>query len=131
MEWCFIISQQDRDISLQCPDVTFVDHYFPSEPRWGQEFPDYEEVWLTPDGVANGEDDVVNRVLEWMNNLVYPHTVLTDKIYYSPVEDTVHLSTIIENPNSHQLSARAYLKTVEGTLIDSVDLVKQTDKNRW
>ena len=114
--------------SLRCPDITFVDHYFPSEIRWGQEFPDFEEVWLTPDGVANGEDDVVNRALEWMNNLVYPHTVATDKKYYSPVEDTVHLSTIIENPNSHQLSARAYLNTVEGTLIDSVDLVKQTMK---
>ncbi len=49
----------------------------------------------------------------------------TDKTYYSPGEDSVHLSTIIENPNAHQLSARAYLKTIEGVLIDSVDLAKQ------
>ena len=112
--------------SLRCPDITFLDHYFPSEPRWGQEYPDFEEVWLTPEGVTNGEDDVVNRAVEWMNNLVYPHTVATDKKYYIPVEDTTHLSTTIENPNSHQLSARAYLETVEGTLIDSVELTKQT-----
>lgn len=112
--------------NLRCPNFTLVDHYLPSEVRWGQEFPDFEEVWLTPDGVANGEDDVVSRALEWMNNLVYPHTVVTDKKCYSQNEDTVHLSTIIENPNSHQLSARAYLKTVSGVLIDSVNLVKQT-----
>ncbi len=120
--------------SLRCPDITTVDHYFPYEPRWGQEFPNFEEVWLTPDGVANGEDDVVNRALEWMNNLVYPHNVLTNNTYYIPGFDTVHISTIIENPNSHQISARAYLNTIEGTLIDSVDFIKQTletDGEEW
>ncbi|MCW8812739.1 MAG: T9SS type A sorting domain-containing protein [Chlorobium sp.] len=110
---------------LQCPDVTFVDHYFPSEIRWAQEFPDFEEVWLTPDGVANDEDDVVNRALDWMNNLVFPHTVATDKKYYSQNEDTVYLSTIIENPNSHQLSARGYIHNLNDVLIDSLDLTKQ------
>jgi hypothetical protein len=40
----------------------------------------------------------------------------------------VHLSTTIENPNSHQISARAYLKTLENALIDSVDLTTQTLK---
>lgn len=108
--------------SLQCPDITFVDHYFSSEPRWGQEFPDFEEVWLTPDGVANGEDDVVNRALEWMNNLVYPHDIATDKVYYTPGEDSIRISTTIENPNSNQISATAYLKTTAGVLIDSIDL---------
>ena len=49
-------------------------------------------------------------------------------IYYSGGEDSVHLSSVIENPNSHQLSSRAYLKTLEGVLIDSVDLVKQSLK---
>ena len=68
--------------SLRCPDITTVDHYFPNEQIWGKEFPNFEEVWLTPDGVANGEDDVVNRALEWMNNLVYPHNVLSNNTYY-------------------------------------------------
>ncbi len=115
--------------ALQCPNLTLVDHYTPNVPLWGQEYPSLEEVWLTPDGVANGEDDVVNRALEWMNNLVYPHNVLTNNTYYIPGFDTVHISTIIENPNSHQISARAYLNTVEGTLIDSVDFIKQTLEN--
>ena len=89
-------------------------------------FPVDEEVWLTRDGVANGQDDVVIRAIEWINNVVYPHDILSDKTYYSAIADTVNLSTIIENPNSHQLSARAYLKTLEGVLIDSVNFVKQT-----
>ena len=73
-----------------------------------------------------GKDAVVEKALDWINNLVYPHDNITDKLKYSPDGDTVHLSTIIENPNSHQLSARAYLKTVEGALIDSINLTKQT-----
>ncbi len=93
-----------------------------------REFPIDFPVWLTRDGVANGQDDVVNRALEWINNLVYPHDIITDKTYYSSGQDTVHLSTIIENPNTHQLTARAYLKTVENVLIDSVDLTQQTLK---
>jgi len=85
-----------------------------------------DEVWLTRDGVASGQDDVVNRAIEWINNLVYPHDIRADKMYYSVGEDTVHLSTIIENPNSHQLFARAYLSTLEGVVTDSVNFVKQT-----
>ena len=90
------------------------------------EFPIDFPVWHNRDDVAMGKDAVVEKALWWINNLVYPHNTIVDKSYYSPEEDTVHLSTIIENPNSHQLSARAYLKTVEGVLIDSVDLSRQT-----
>jgi hypothetical protein len=85
-----------------------------------------EEVWLTRNGVAKGEDDVVKKALEWMNNLVYPHDIMTNKSCYASSGDTVHLSTTIENPNSHQISARTYLNTSEGVLIDSIDLSKQT-----
>lgn len=89
-------------------------------------FPVDEEVWLTPDGVANGEDDVVSQALEWMNNLVYPHNILSDKTYYIPGTGSVNLSTVIENPNSHQLSAKGYIHNLNDILIDSVDLVKQS-----
>ena len=108
--------------SMRCPTLTFVDHYYPELPRWGQEYPLFEEVWLTPEGVANGEDDVVKRAVEWMNDLVYPHTIVTDKTYYTPSIDSVHIYTTIENPNSNQISATAYLKTLAGVLIDSVNL---------
>ena len=81
-----------------------------------REFPIDFPVWHNPDDVAMGKDAVVDKALDWINNLVYPHNIFTDKTYYAPGEDTVHISTIIENPNSHQLSARAYLKTIEGSI---------------
>ncbi|MBK9097732.1 MAG: T9SS type A sorting domain-containing protein [bacterium] len=99
-----------------------------------REFPIDYPVWHNRDDVAVGKDAVVEKALWWINNLVYPHDNVTDKTYYSPSDDTIHFSTIIENPNSHQLSARAYLKTIEGVLIDSVNLEKQTlnsDSENW
>ncbi|MCW9066402.1 MAG: T9SS type A sorting domain-containing protein, partial [Ignavibacteriaceae bacterium] len=85
-----------------------------------------EEVWLTPEGVANGEDDVVNKAIEWINNLVYPHNITCDTSYYSPGGDEIQISTIIENPNLHQLSARGYIHNLDDVLIDSLELTKQT-----
>ena len=99
-----------------------------------REFPIDYPVWFNPDDVANGYDTVVEEALEWINNLVYPHNIIADKTYYSPEEDTVHLSTIIENPNSHQISARGYIHNLYNVLIDSVDFVKQnlnTDGENW
>ena len=99
-----------------------------------KEFPIDFPVWHNRDDVAIGKDAVVEKALDWINNLVYPHNTMTDKGYYSPIVDTVHLSTIIENPNAHQLSARVYLKTLENVLIDSVDLTHQLlnpDSEQW
>jgi hypothetical protein len=96
-----------------------------------REFPIDFPVWHNRDDAAIGKDAVVEKALDWINYLVYPHSTFSDKTYYSPSEDSVHLFTTIENPNVHQLSARAYLKTVEGTLIDSVDLVKQSLNAAW
>ena len=99
-----------------------------------REFPIDFPVWHNPDDVAIGKDAVVENALGWINNLVYPHSTFSDKTFYTPGEDTVHLSTIIENPNLHQISARAYLKTLENVLIDSVDLTHQLlnpDSEQW
>ena len=87
-----------------------------------REFPIDFPAWFNKDDVAIGKDAVVDKALEWIDNLVYPHNVVSDKTYYSPADDTVHLFTTIENPNAHQVSARAYLKTTTGILIDSIDL---------
>jgi hypothetical protein len=84
-----------------------------------------EEVWLTRDGVANGQDDVVNRAIEWINNMVYPHDILSEKTFYSKGQDTVVISSIFKNPNSHQLTARGYFHNLSGNLIDSLELTQQ------
>ena len=91
-----------------------------------REFPIDFPVWHNRDDVVMGKDAVVEKALDWINNVVYPDSTFSDKTFYTLGEDSVHISTIIENPNSHQLLVGAYLKTLEGTLIDSVDFVKQT-----
>jgi len=79
-----------------------------------------EEVWLTKDGVAKGEDDVVKKALEWINNLVYGHKLQLNRT----AVDTLQISAEIENPNSHQISSKAYIKNLEGNFVDSLELRK-------
>ena len=84
-----------------------------------------EEVWLTRDGVSKGEDDVVKKALEWINNLVYGHKLTLNKTYANPGIDTIKISAIIENPNSHQVSSKVYIENIEGNFIDSLELNKE------
>lgn len=97
-------------------------------------FPVDEEVWLTREGVAAGKDDVVEKALQWIKNKAYAHDTYTEKAYYSPDTDSIHLFTTIENPNSHQLSVKAYLYSFDNVLIDSANfqegLTQQTEQLR-
>jgi hypothetical protein len=94
-------------------------------------FPVDEKVWLTRDGVANGRDDVVQKALLWINNKAYSHDTYSDRLYYSPANDSVHLFTTIENPNSHQLLASAYINNLDDTLIDSVNFHQINSSKEW
>ncbi|MCU0413030.1 MAG: T9SS type A sorting domain-containing protein [Ignavibacteriaceae bacterium] len=99
-----------------------------------REFPIDFPVWHNPADVVMGKDSVVEKALDWINNVVYPHSIFSDKTFYAPGEDTVHITTTIENPNSHQLSARGYIYNLTDVLIDSVDLTEQvlnTDGEIW
>jgi len=87
-----------------------------------REFPINFPIWHKPDDVAQEKDAVVEKALEWINNVVYPHDILSDKTFYTVGQDTLVISAIIENPNSHQLSARAYIKSFDESVIDSVNL---------
>ncbi len=40
-----------------------------------QEFPVDDPVWFNREGAANGEDAVVNKALEWIQNLSYAHEI--------------------------------------------------------
>ena len=51
---------------LNSPDIVIVDHRSPGSQLWAREFPVDEEVWLTADEVAKGEDGVFKRALAWM-----------------------------------------------------------------
>jgi hypothetical protein len=88
-----------------------------------------EEVWLTKDGVAKGEDDVVERAVEWINNLVYGHRITLNKSFCQPGAETLKISAVIENPNSHQVSSKVYIANLQGNFTDSVELHKTG--GRW
>ncbi|MEJ2613807.1 MAG: T9SS type A sorting domain-containing protein, partial [Ignavibacteriaceae bacterium] len=44
--------------------------------------------------------------------------------YYRPGVDTIKFSALVENPNSHQTSSQVYIKSLEGSFIDSLKLNK-------
>jgi len=77
-----------------------------------------EEVWLTRDGVARGEDDVVKRALEWITTVAYAHDVWVSRTS----RDTIAVLARVENPQAHTLNVVASLKSGSGAIIDSLFL---------
>jgi hypothetical protein len=82
-------------------------------------FPVDEEVWLTRNGVAKGEDGVVKRALEWINTLSYAHDVQLAH----PSRDTLRVTARTQNPLGHALKITAILKAGLGRIIDSLSLM--------
>ena len=83
-----------------------------------------EEIEFTKENVVLGKDDVVEKGLEWINNLVYGHNLTKNTGYCRPSIDTLKISALVENPNSHQTSSKVYIKDISGSFIDSVELKK-------
>jgi hypothetical protein len=81
-------------------------------------FPVDEEVWLSPDGAARGEDDVVKRALAWINTLSYAHDVQLARVS----NDTLQITARIQNPQTHTLKVTATLRDGHAGLIDSLFL---------
>jgi len=79
-----------------------------------------EEVWLTRDGVAKGEDDVVKRALEWIATLTYAHDVKLARYYARPGTDSVTITAVLANPSHHAAVVSALLKDNLGAVLDSV-----------
>jgi hypothetical protein len=98
-----------------------------------REFPIDYPVWFNKDDVAKGIDPIVEKSLEWINNLAYGHSVTTDKMVYSAGKDTIKTSAIIENPNLHELSARLIFESLDGTVTDSTDTAELnlTGEAKW
>jgi hypothetical protein len=79
-----------------------------------------EEVWLTQEDVAKGEDTVVKRAIEWIQNLAHAYDVAVKMIYANP--DTAILTAYVENPNQHQLSLTTDIHNLDDVFIDSLSL---------
>ena len=81
-----------------------------------------EEVWLTQEDVAKGEDTVVKRAIEWIQNLSYAHDIIVDKTNVKPGIDSVMITAIVENPNKHDLSVKAVVRNTDSTITDQLAL---------
>ncbi len=96
-----------------------------------REFPIDYPVWFNPEDVANGYDTVVEEALEWINNLVYGHGLFTNTGYAQPGVDTISVSATIENPNAHNVTANVFVKDLNNTLIDSLELFEIESGDIW
>jgi hypothetical protein len=87
------------------------------------EFPIDEPVWFNADDVANGKDPVVQRALQWMNGLSYPHSVSVNPTYVAPGQDSIVATTVWTNPGSHVVNASLSMTTLNNTFQDSAAMV--------
>jgi hypothetical protein len=78
-----------------------------------------ERVWFAKDDVAKGDDTVVKRALQWIANLTYAHDVALAKSSGKPGLDTIKVTTMVENPQKHNLNVWLYLSNKSGVLLDS------------
>jgi hypothetical protein len=88
-----------------------------------------EEIWLTQEDVVKGEDTVVKRAMEWINNLAYAHNVKVDPPYVKPMTDSTTITAIVENPNHHDLSVMAIVTDQDTTVVDSFYLFNDGNHN--
>ncbi len=95
-----------------------------------REFPIDFPVWHNKEDVAIGKDAVVEKALDWINNLVYCHDLKANNLYCRPGKDTLKFSVQIENPNLHQTSSLLYLNNSKENLIDSLLLTKTGTSNK-
>jgi hypothetical protein len=86
-------------------------------------FPVDEEVWLTRDGAAKGEDDVVKRAIEWITTLSYAHDVQASKDTLRRAGDSLTVTAEVENPGGHTLIVSAIITNAQGQQVDSLVLM--------
>jgi hypothetical protein len=103
-----------------CANVTAVDHRAPDVPLWGQEYPLDEEVWLTPDDVANGNDTVVKRARAWIEHVAFAYKVRPMATYRRPGLDLNTVIARLRNPDGHATRIMAFVRQENGVLVDSL-----------
>ena len=74
--------------------------------------------------MVNGDDTVVDSALAWINNMVYGHNLIIEKKTVSIGIDTLKISALIENPNSHQVYGTVSINNLLGTFWDSLNLAE-------
>jgi len=94
-------------------------------------FPVDEEVWLTREGVAHGEDTVVKRALAWMDSLAYAHDVHVDPDTVGGATDSIRITAKVRNAAQHTLVVSAIVTNGQGSLVDSVVFMHAAGDTLW
>jgi hypothetical protein len=84
-------------------------------------FPVDEDVWLTREGIARGEDNVVASALEWIQHQTYVCDVNLPS-YANPGVDTLTATATLINGAGHEIDAALVLTDTNGTALDSASL---------
>jgi hypothetical protein len=87
-----------------------------------REFPIDYPVWFNKDDVAKGIDPVIEKSLEWINNLAYGHTIRPWRNSMVAGVDTARIDAFIENPHEHAISAQLLIESLDGSVQDSVSM---------
>jgi hypothetical protein len=97
---------------------------FPGEYLTHLYIPVDEEVWLTQEDAAEGEDTVVKSALQWINNLAYAYDthLLSEKLYFKPGVDTAIITTHVKNPNQQTLQVSAIIKNQNAVARDTLEM---------
>ena len=94
-----------------------------------REFPVDDSVWFDAESVDAGKDAVVEKAMEWIQNLSYAHNVLANPGYVIPGTGTVTVTAKVENPNGHNLSVNARFTSMDSTITDTVSLFDDGNNN--
>jgi hypothetical protein len=86
-----------------------------------------EEVWLTPEDVANGEDTVVKAALAWINTMIHAYNVKSDQSFIRPETDTLTITANVNNPADHNLHVAALINTLDNVFVDSLPMFDDGD----
>lgn len=119
----FNLSQIDNNWSGSLTISNFCLRENPEKYLTHLDHPVDEEVWFTKEDAANGEDTVVKKAIEWIQNLVYAHTISVSTSFVNANTTPVQLIAQVENPNDHPISVLAYISN-DSVLVDSIYLEK-------
>jgi hypothetical protein len=78
-----------------------------------------EQIWLSQEDVAKGEDTVVKAALQWIQNSVFAHDIQLDRVYAKPGIDSVGITANVENPDNHNVLVQGLILNNSEEIIDS------------
>jgi hypothetical protein len=80
------------------------------------------EVAFRPKSGILPADPVFETILLVWNHLAYAHTLNMDKIAPITLNDTITISAFVENPKEHEVSALLIFESLDGAIVDSVEM---------